>query len=120
MVSPVNRGFGSLEQGQQGAKTGGKQEAQGGVAGVVEAVKERAQDIASGAAHRAEEAWDTARQGAQRAYSAVTSTAGDAFESLTDYMRRYPVVTLLAGFGLGFLVAQAFSFGGRSESRYQG
>jgi hypothetical protein len=122
MVGPVNRGFGTLEQGQpaQEAKgtKGGKQESTG-AAGVVETVKEKAQDLASGAATTAEEMWDSTRHGVQRAYSAVADTAGEALEGVTDFMRRYPFATLMIGFGLGFLAAQALSFG-RGESRYAG
>jgi ElaB/YqjD/DUF883 family membrane-anchored ribosome-binding protein len=114
MVGPVNRGFGGLEQGHhaQESRPGGAGKSEsGGVAGVVESVKEKAQDLASAAASRAEDAWDTARHGVQRAYSSVADTAENALDNVTDYMRRYPFLTLCVGFGLGFLVAQSFSFG---------
>jgi hypothetical protein len=112
MVGPVNRGFGGMEQGQAGpgTKAVGNRPESGGAAGVVESVKEKAQDFASGVASTAGDAWDSARQGVQQAYSAVSDTAGEAFGQLTDFMRRYPFATLLVGFGLGFLTAQAFSF----------
>jgi hypothetical protein len=106
-----------MEQGQK-TPTGSKPE--GGVAGVVESVKEKAQDLASGVASRAGDAWDSARQGAQQAYAAVADTAGDAFGEVTGFMRRYPMATLLVGFGLGFLAAQAFNFGGERRTRYSG
>jgi ElaB/YqjD/DUF883 family membrane-anchored ribosome-binding protein len=115
MVGPVNRGFGSLEQGQEAKGRSARPESTG-MAGVVESVKEKAQDIASSAATQAEQAWESTRQGVQRAYSAVADTAGDAFAELTQFMRRYPLATLLVGFGLGFLAAQTISFR-RSESR---
>jgi ElaB/YqjD/DUF883 family membrane-anchored ribosome-binding protein len=114
MVGPVNRGFGPMEQGQK-SPTSTKPDS--GVAGVVESVKEKAQDVASGVASRAEDVWDSARHGAQRAYSAVADTAGDAFGEVTDFMRRYPMATLAIGFGLGFLAAQALTLG-RGQSRY--
>lgn len=110
MVGPVNRGFGPIEQETKSSKGGGKSEATG-VAGVVESVKETAQDLASGAASRAGEAWESTRQGVQQAYSAVAGTAEDAFDELTSFMRRYPLATLAIGFGMGFLAAQAFSLG---------
>jgi ElaB/YqjD/DUF883 family membrane-anchored ribosome-binding protein len=107
-----------MEQGSQEAKGGATHKPEStGVAGVVESVKEKAQDLASSVASRAEDAWDSTRQGAQRAYSAVADTTGNAIEGLNDYMSRYPYLTLMVGFGLGFLVAQAFSFG-REGRRY--
>jgi ElaB/YqjD/DUF883 family membrane-anchored ribosome-binding protein len=116
MVGPVNRGFGPMEQGQK-SPTASK--AESGATGVVESVKEKAQDLASGVASAAGEAWDSTREGVERAYSAVANTAGDAFGEVTDFMRRYPLATLLIGFGMGFLAAQAFRFS-QGQTRYGG
>jgi ElaB/YqjD/DUF883 family membrane-anchored ribosome-binding protein len=108
MVGPANRGFGTLEP-EQGTKPGTRPESSG-MGNVVETVKDKAQDLASAAASKAGEAWDTAKHGVEQAYTKVADTAENALKMATDCMSRYPVATLLAGFGLGFLVAQAFSF----------
>jgi ElaB/YqjD/DUF883 family membrane-anchored ribosome-binding protein len=71
-------------------------------------VKEKAQDLASTVTSRAGEAWDTTRHTAQQAASRVAGTAEGAWEETTAFMRRYPVVTLCVGIGIGCLLAQFF------------
>jgi len=113
----MNRGFGGSEQsrgpeasrmsGHTGAGTAGHQgESAGGVAG---AIKEKAQDVASSVSSTAQEAWESAKRGVQDAASSVTDYSGDAWDSVNTFMTRYPFATFLCGFGLGMLVAQAFS-----------
>jgi ElaB/YqjD/DUF883 family membrane-anchored ribosome-binding protein len=83
--------------------------AQGGLAA---SAKETAQQFASNVAERAEDAWDTTRQSVQDYASTVASGAENAWDSATTFMRRYPVATFCAGFGLGCLLAMAL------ENRY--
>jgi len=81
---------------------------------------EKAQDIASSVASTAEEAWESARQGVGQAASTVATTASDSWDEITRFMRRYPMATLCAGVGLGFVLSRLFEdqgirrFGGRS------
>jgi ElaB/YqjD/DUF883 family membrane-anchored ribosome-binding protein len=100
MAGPVNRGTGSSGQQQRG------QESSAG--GMMESVKDKAQEMASTVASRAEDAWDSARQGAQQMTSSAASTAEDAWQGVETFFRRYPVPMFFAGIGLGFLLAKAF------------
>jgi ElaB/YqjD/DUF883 family membrane-anchored ribosome-binding protein len=75
---------------------------------VMEGLKEKAQDVASTAATKAEEALDTAQQGARQAASYVGRQAETAWEGLTDCMSRYPVATFVVGIGLGIFLGRAF------------
>jgi ElaB/YqjD/DUF883 family membrane-anchored ribosome-binding protein len=70
--------------------------------GVASAVKDKVEDMASSVASTAEEAWDSTREGIQRA----ASTAGDAWGEMTGLMRRYPFGTLCVGIGVGFLLSR--------------
>jgi ElaB/YqjD/DUF883 family membrane-anchored ribosome-binding protein len=97
MANPGNRGMNFPEQRGQDA---GKSSA----GGVMESVKEKASDIASGVASTAEQAWDTTRHAVQSAASTVASTAEDAWDSTISFMRRYPLATFGIGVGLGFLL----------------
>lgn len=127
MASPTNRGRGGPGQqtGTYGAggsttTTQGQRSESGGVAS---GLMEKAQDLASNLGTTAEEAWDSAREGIESAASAVADTAGDAFDSVTSFMRRYPFATLGFGFGLGFLCGRLLAGGGmpdffRGGSRY--
>jgi ElaB/YqjD/DUF883 family membrane-anchored ribosome-binding protein len=69
-------------------------------------VKDKASELASGVAHGAEQAWDATRHAAQNVTSAVGSTAGEAWDSVSGFMRRYPLATLGIGIGIGFLLAE--------------
>jgi ElaB/YqjD/DUF883 family membrane-anchored ribosome-binding protein len=80
---------------------------------VMEGLKERAQDVATTVAHKAEEALDTAQQGARQAASYVGSQAQNAWEGLTDCMSRYPIATFVVGIGLGIFLGRAFLSGRR-------
>jgi hypothetical protein len=74
-----------------------------GTAGVMESVKEGAENVASSVSSAAGQAWDATRQGAQQA----AEIAGDAFESATEFMRRYPIATLAIGMCMGFTLGMA-------------
>src|SRR5690349_7473209 len=91
-------------QANQGPQGGGSQGQQGGAAGVLEAVRDRAGDLASNLGESAQQAWDSTRRGVTQAAGQLGDTAGDAWGSLTGAMRRYPLATLAVGFGLGVLV----------------
>jgi ElaB/YqjD/DUF883 family membrane-anchored ribosome-binding protein len=69
-------------------------------------VKDRASDLASNIGHQASQAWDSTRHGVEHAASAVSDQAGEAFDNVTGMIRRYPIPSLLIAFGVGFLVAQ--------------
>lgn len=87
-----------------GTHGGGKPEESGGVMG---AVMEGAENIASSVASYAGQAWDATRSGAQSAGTAVAHGAEVAWDSTTDFMRRYPIVTLAAGVSIGFMLCMA-------------
>ena len=74
--------------------------------GTVGAIKDKAQEVASGLACKVEEAWDSTKQGVQQAASTVATTAEGAFNEVTRFMRTYPFATLCAGVGLGFVLSQ--------------
>jgi ElaB/YqjD/DUF883 family membrane-anchored ribosome-binding protein len=71
-------------------------------------VKEKAQELASTVTSRAGEAWDTTRQATQQAASTVANTAEGAWDETAAFMRRYPIVTLCVGIGIGCLLSQLF------------
>ncbi len=96
--------------GQQPERSGQQgQGEQGGLGEMATAVKDRAQEMASSVASGATEAWDSTREGVQRAASAIADTAGDAWGDVTGVMRRYPFGTLFIGIGIGFLLAQVLN-----------
>jgi ElaB/YqjD/DUF883 family membrane-anchored ribosome-binding protein len=75
----------------------------------MESIKEGAQNLASSASSAAEQAWESTRQGAQQ----VARVAEDAYETTTDFMRRYPLVTL--GIGLCMGVSLCLMLQGRRD-----
>src|SRR5687768_9619853 len=96
------QGEGGNTGGMGGAHGGGKQEESSG--GVMGAVMEGAENLASSVAGYAGQAWDATRSGVQTGASAVAQGAGVAFDSTTEFMRRYPIVTLAAGMSIGFML----------------
>jgi hypothetical protein len=116
MSSPGNRGFGSPEQQgtQQAGRTGspGNQGSQGttsGAAGVMGSIRDKASDVASSVASRAEDAWANTRHMAENVASSVADTAEDAWGSMVSCMRRYPLATFGAGIALGCLLTLALT-----------
>jgi ElaB/YqjD/DUF883 family membrane-anchored ribosome-binding protein len=71
-------------------------------------MKEKVQDMASGAASRIGDAWESTRQEAQQAASTVGRTAQDFWTSSGDLIRRYPIASVAIAFGLGCLVTALF------------
>jgi ElaB/YqjD/DUF883 family membrane-anchored ribosome-binding protein len=133
MGSPGNRGSGATEHhsGQQSSMpltqtgTGQASTPQEHSSGsVTAAVKDKAHDIASAVASKAEDAWDSTKHGAEQAASAVATTAADAWQEVTGIMRRYPFATLWVGIAAGFVLSRLFedrgarSFGRRSWGYY--
>ena len=96
---------------------GGK--AKTAMSGVVEAVREKAQDVVAGASELVGNARGTAQEWASSVgdvavqakdktleVGAVTAErVSDLGQELTTFIRRYPLQSLLMGFGVGFLVA---------------
>jgi hypothetical protein len=82
-----------------------------GDAGVVGGVKEKINDLTSGASEMAGQVRDTARQWAGSAAGAVEQgwdstrqTVEGAVDEATAFIRRHPGASLLAAFGLGTLI----------------
>jgi len=88
--------------------------------GIVEAVKEKIQAVATDCSDLAGKAKDTAQEWAsaagdvavqakdkvREAASAAVDKMGEMGQSITALIRHHPVKALLAAFGLGFLVAR--------------
>ena len=107
------------------ARATGKEPEGSTAGGVVEAVKEKVQDVAAGASELFIQGKDTAQEWAATAANAagqvkdkaveLASTAadsvGDLGQDVTRLVRRYPFQALLIGFGVGcgvgFLLARA-------------
>ena len=70
-------------------------------------MKDRAREFASGIAEQAGESWRSAREGIQEGFSSVSHRAEDFWGDVTGMIRRYPVASLAAAFGLGCLVSCA-------------
>lgn len=104
MATESERGFGGTEHAGQQSRLPKAQE--GTLGGMATGVKEKAQELASTATARAGEAWETTRHAAQQAASTVADTAENAWEQTTTFMRRYPVLTLCVGIGIGCLLSQ--------------
>ena len=96
--------------------------------GTLGVIKDRAQDMASGVADTAQKAWEGTREGAQKAWdstregvenaaSYVGNTAEEAFDSVTGFIRRYPVACVMGGFFVGLLAAGVMG-GGPDRLRY--
>ncbi len=96
MASEGNRGMefpGSrLGRGAEGSSS----------SGVAETLKEKSQEFASSA----EDVWDSTRQRAQQAITAAGSAAEDAWQSISQFMRTYPLATFCLGLGAGILLTR--------------
>jgi len=71
-------------------------------------MKEKVQGLASGAADRLGDAWESTRQGMQQGASTAAQTAQDFWNSSGDLIRRYPIASVAIAFGLGCLVTSLF------------
>lgn len=102
------------DQTKGAAQTAGEK-AKTAMSGVVEAVREKAQDVAAGASEArvttqewASSVGDVAVQAKDKTQEVAAVTAqrvSDVGQELTTFIRRYPLQSLLMGFGVGFLVA---------------
>jgi hypothetical protein len=96
------------------------------VAEIAGQVKEKVQDLASGASERLGEAWESTRHGVQDAAFGAAQTAESAWDSFTGIIRRYPAASVCVAFGLGCMAAELFSLRSSdmtrrmSHSPYQG
>jgi hypothetical protein len=77
-----------------------------GAADLASQVRDKAQDMASRVGDTAHETWESTRQGAQHFAQNFASQAGDAFDDMTGLVRRYPIASLFCAFGLGFVLAK--------------
>jgi hypothetical protein len=93
-----------MNQGGVAEEQRGRHESPSGVMG---AVAGRAQDLASGVASAAEQAWESTSEGTQHAASAVAHGAEEAWDSVRGCMSRYPFATFFAGVGIGALAVMA-------------
>jgi ElaB/YqjD/DUF883 family membrane-anchored ribosome-binding protein len=118
MASTSHQGSGQGQQPSRSNAAGTASRAdEGGLGGMASAVKDRAEDLASSVASTAEDAWDSTRQGVQRAASAVADTAGNAWGEATGLMRRYPFGTLFVGIGIGFVLSRLLEDRGMRDFR---
>lgn len=88
----------------------------GAAPGRLEAFEDRAQEWMSEATHQAEHAWDTARHQAGIWGQRAANQAGELAEQGTAFLRRNPVASLLALFGLGCMLGFALRRG--TERRF--
>jgi ElaB/YqjD/DUF883 family membrane-anchored ribosome-binding protein len=115
-----NKAWDRAQEAGHHAQVAGKNLEESKTGGVMEAVKESAQEAAAGASEVAAKATEAAKEWAssvgdaavhakdkaQEVLSAAAEKAGDAGKELTTFIRRYPLQSLLVGFAAGFLTAQ--------------
>jgi hypothetical protein len=77
--------------------------------GVVGTVTEKARDLASGATEAAGQAWESTKRHTREWASTAADTAQDAYEGFGNFIRRYPVASLLGALGVGFLLGGALA-----------
>jgi hypothetical protein len=78
-------------------------------------MKDRAREFASGISDQAGETWRGACEGMQEGFSSVSHRAEDLWGDVTGMIRRYPVASLAAAFGLGCLVSCALFMAPHSD-----
>jgi len=71
-----------------------------------ETTRQQTQAFAATVSDQAEHAWDRTRQQAQEWADVASVRAADALETTTDFIRRYPIQTLLAVFGIGVFLGR--------------
>ncbi len=79
-------------------------------------VKDKAREYVSGMAGQAQEAWQGAREQVQQRFSDLSGRAGDIFEDGIEFVRRYPLASLAAAFGIGCMVGCTLFITSRSTS----
>lgn len=73
-------------------------------------MRDKGREFISGMAGQAQEAWRGAREGMQERFSGFSASAGDMWEDGIEFVRRYPVASLAAAFGVGCLASCAWFF----------
>jgi hypothetical protein len=105
----MNRGS-QPQHGNQPRHGGGEQHGlASSVAETAGQVKDKVQDMASGAGERMEQAWESTRRGVQDAAFTAAQTAETAWDNFTGVIRRYPAASVCVAFCLGCLAAELFS-----------
>jgi ElaB/YqjD/DUF883 family membrane-anchored ribosome-binding protein len=69
--------------------------------------RDKAREYASGVAGQAQETWRGARESLQEGWSNVSDRAGDIWVDATEFVRRYPIASMAAAFGVGCLLSAA-------------
>jgi ElaB/YqjD/DUF883 family membrane-anchored ribosome-binding protein len=113
MSGAMNRGYSFPER--TGTKTG-ETSTGSSTAGIIDTAQQSAKDLGSTVASKAEEAWDTSKRTAQEFASSAATKAEDVFQTVGDFIGRYPVYAMLFAFGVGFMVAEVFRGFPRRES----
>jgi len=117
---PVNMVGEWIPDAGEHARVAGKKPEEPKPGGMVDSVKESAQDVATFASELASKATETAKEWAcsvgdaavqakdtvQETLSAAADKAGDAGKEVTALIRRYPWQSMLAGLAAGFLAAK--------------
>jgi ElaB/YqjD/DUF883 family membrane-anchored ribosome-binding protein len=81
-----------------------------------EQVRDKSREFLSGAADQAQEMWHRGSEGLREGWSNVSERAGNIWEDATGFVRRYPIASLAAAFGLGCLMSAALMAASRSSS----
>ena len=76
------------------------------VADYAGAAKDKVKDLAVDAGDAAKVASDKVQKWAGDAYDATTHVAGDFGREVTSMVKKYPIPSLLVGFGLGLIVGR--------------
>ena len=76
-------------------------------------VKDTAREWASSVAGGARQAWESTREGTREFAHRVGDRAEEAWEGTGNLIRRHPVASLLVALGFGFVLGQALALGTR-------
>ena len=110
-----NRGFSQQRESQHGQERGGHDRGheqgrsqQGSASGVMDTLRENAGEWVSNAGNKMGDAWDTARQGFQQ-FGSNLPDAGEAVDTVNDFITRYPLPSLLCAVAVGFLIGRTLN-----------
>ena len=104
---------------QQGRSDTGRPESSGTMGAVKEKARELASgaaDVASGVKEKAQQAWDATSRQTREWAGDVARTAENAWEGFGNTIRRYPVASLCIAFGIGFVLGGGLGFGARRSN----
>lgn len=74
--------------------------------GMVGHAKERMEELKSEAGTAARQACDQVQQWAGEAYDCTTKAMGSLSAEVTEVVKRYPIQSVLVGFGIGLLIGR--------------